>query len=192
MAFENYTIRQFQNAWFNEDRSVMTKEQFDEVYTEYIDTADLFQSEEFAKISYIHFLNNRINSIKLSLKLQRDFILTFHIPYIPGLEFLKKFGHNIVWNTTSSQIHFLESLDNIEIKEKKYISKLEEAIKQLKESKAKKPKQEDATPKEARAGFVRTVISLGKMGYRIDNDKTTVEELAYMIKQQSDESKKAL
>ena len=51
----------------------------------------------------------------------------------------------------------------------------------------KKVKNE-VTTKQSRGSFVRMVNSLGKVGYKIDEDKNTVEDLAYMIKQQSEEN----
>lgn len=185
MAYENYTINQFKKAWFKEDYSEMSKEQFDIVYTEYVDTAQLFLTEEFEKVSYIHYINNRINSIKMAIRLQREFLNEFDIPYIKGFDFFKKFGHIIFWNNEKEK--FLNALKIVETKEKKYISKLENEIKSLKENRLKKRKGE-VTIKQKQQDFIRLIISLGKLNYKIDNDKTTVEELALMILQQKEEN----
>lgn len=173
------------SALFKADRSVMSEEEFKIVYTEYVDTAGLFASEEFSKVSYIHYLNNRINSVKLAIKLQKDFIDNFDIAYIDGLPFFKKFGHTIYWN---DKISFLKALDKIEKKEFKYISQLEKNYKELTESRIKKNRKEK-TVEQTRGSFIRTLNSLGKIGYKIQQDITTVEELAWMIKQQSEEVK---
>jgi hypothetical protein len=188
MAYENYTIRQFERAWFNGDRSVMTNEQFEIVKTEYVDTAGLFASEEFDKVGYISFLNNRVNTITLWIRLQREFINNFDIPYIKNFNWIKKFGHNIYWDKDVEK--FKQELIKIEKKEKKYFNLLENAIKELIDFRAKKNSREKVTSEPSRSAFIRTVNSLGKIGWSIDKDKTTVEELAYIIKQQSEENTK--
>ena len=193
MAYENYTIRQFKKAWFNEDYSEITKEEFDKVYTEYVDTAGLFLTEQFDKVVHVHYLNNRINSIALAIKLHRDYLDHFGLPYIEGLGFFSKFGHNIFWSNDEKisleqkKEWFLTSLNRVELKEKKYISMLEIEYKGLIDMNLKKVKNE-VTTKQSRGSFVRMINSLGKVGYKIDEDKNTVEDLAYMIKQQSEEN----
>ena len=186
MAYEKYTVKQFEDALFNKDRSVISDEEFKIVYSEYIDTAELFDSEEFTKVSYIHYLNNRINSVKIALRLQREFLNNFGVPNVPEFKFLKKFGHNLFWD--GNETRFEESLKRIESKEFKYMSELEVCIKRLVDSRLKK-NNKDTSEVLRRESFVRTIISLGKIGYRIDKFVTTVEELAFMIKLQLEELK---
>lgn len=186
MAFEKYTIRQFISAMFNNDRTVMSDEEYDIVYTEYIDVAGLYESDEFNKISYIHFLSNRVNSIKLSIDVQLKFLKEFDVPFINGFTFLKKFGYIVKWEENKQK--FINKLQDIENNEKKFISQLEGKIKDLtdfreKKNKSKKPVEQN------RGSFIKTLNSLGKIGWKIDNDRTTVEELAWMIKQQTEENK---
>ncbi len=185
MAFENYTVRQFMNAWFKGDRSIITEEEYNNVYLEYIDAAGLYQSEEFERASTIHYYNNRINSIKIAIRLQKDFINNFEIPYLTGIPFFKKFGHILYWNNDIQD--FILQLDKVEKKEKKYISLLEGKIKELIDEKAKNNTKEH-TVKQSRESFIKMLNSLGKIGWKIDNDKTTVEELALMIKQQTEDN----
>lgn len=185
MAYEDYTIKEFMNAKFKQDYSVMSKQKLDEVYTEYIDTAELFETDEFERIVYIHFINNRINSVGLAIRIQKSFLQEFGTPYIEGLKYFKKFGHNIFWNNEED---FLRKLDSIELREKRYVSELEACIKELMEFRKKKNRGEKEV-ELTRGTFVKTLITLGKVGYKIENDKTTMEELSYMIKQQMDEVK---
>jgi hypothetical protein len=184
MPFENYTVRQFEDAWFRNDRTLMDDDEFKTVYTEYIDTAGLYVSEEFDKVSYIHFLNNRINFVKVSCKIQREFIEEFGQPYIENFEPFKDKGYYLKWNDDKED--FLKQIERIEAQEIKYISEVEKEIKELIEIR-KKRKTKNSTPKQSRESFVRMLNSLGKNGYKIDRDKTTVEDLAYMIKQQHEE-----
>jgi hypothetical protein len=181
--YEDISIKTFIKAWFNEDRSELTKEQFDEVYNEYINTAKLFESEQFAKVSYLHYVNNRINSISIAIDLQRKFLKTFDVPFEENLKFFMKFGHRLIFKDKES---FLQVLNRIELKEKKYISIAENTLKEIISNKSKKSKGE-FTLKQSRESFLSMLNSLGKIGYKIDKDTTTVEELALMIKQQSEE-----
>lgn len=181
MAFEDYNIKQFMDALYKKDRSVMTDDILDEVYNEYIDTSGLYEKEEFEKVRYIQFLYNRINTVKISIKVQRRFVEEFGIAYEPSLEIFKKFGFSLKWENKEQ---FLSDLIKIEIREKKYISQVESKIKELIDLRKSKEKKEPVNKKTPRASFICNIIYLGKIGYKIDYDKTSVEELAYMIKQQ--------
>lgn len=186
MAYEKYNIKQFMDARFDGDRTVMNDEEYGKVYSEYIDTAELYETDEFNKVTYIHSLNNRINSIKMGIILQKRFIEEFGIPYIPGFAMFKKKGYILHWKDDIAM--FLTYLDGIADKEKMYISKVEVELKQLSDMRAKKNKGEYTT-KEKRGSFILTLNSLGKIGYNVDKEKTTVEELSYMIKQQKEDNK---
>lgn len=185
MAFEKYNIRSFMAAWFNEDYSFITKEEFQLCYNEYIDTTGLYLSETFEKVTYIHFTLNRINSVKIEIATQRRFILEFGIPYIPHFDFmLEEFGYVLSW-TDEDDFEF--QLQKIEAEEKLFISDYEISCKELEDIKKKENNEVPQTKKEQRVSFIRTINSLGKVGFKIDYDKTTVEELAIMIKQQMED-----
>ena len=188
MAYENYTIKQFLDALYKNKRDVINEEEFKIVYTEYIDTAGLYETEQFNKVTYIHYLSNRINSIKLSIKLQKEFLKEFNVPFIRELVFFKKFGHILSWKTSLpvdiAIKDFLMQLEKIELKENKYITKLEEASKSLKELKEKSVKKVLST-EQNRGNFIKTINSLRKIGHTIKMDETTVEELAWIIREES-------
>lgn len=191
MTFEDITIEQYMKAKWRGDRTfITTDELLKDIETEYIDAAGLYESEEFGKIVYIHYLNNRVNSISLSLRLQRDFLEEFGQPNIPALSFLRKFAHKVEWRDDKKS--FLETLDRIEMKEKKYISQLEKNIKELGDIRNNKKKENkpEKTEKEIRESFVRTLVSLGKIYINLNREKTYMDELAAMIKCQSDEAEK--
>jgi len=185
MTFEDITIDQYINAKWKGDISVVSPEELETIQEQYADTSGLYESEEFSKVAYIHYLNNRINSVKLSIRLQYEFIENFGKPYIPELKFFKKFGHRVEWNDNMEK--FLEELRKIDQKEKKYISQLENAIKELTDLRAKREKK-DPPKKQTRQDFIATIISLGKVGYRIKRSETTLEEVALMIKKQYEEA----
>lgn len=184
--YEDITIRQFMNAMFKGDISVMTPEQLVLCNTEYIDTAGLYESDEFIKECYVQFLTTRINFIAIALKLQREFIQEFGFPYIPMLELFEKYGHYLLWE--NSKEDFLKKLIRVEKMEKVYISQLEIKIKELEEHRLTKDNK-DKPIKITRGAFIKNINTLNKLGYKIDYDRTMVEELAYMIKQQFEEYK---
>lgn len=185
MAYENYTIKQFEDAMFKDDRSVMTEDIYDEVYSEYVDTAKLYEEEEFNRVSRIKYLNNRINTISLCIRLQRGFLENFDIPYLAGFNVFKDNGHMVVWK---NKYQFLEVLRRIEVKEKKYISEVENAIKSLYDFRKKKNSTEQPV-KIRRESFIKTINTLGKIGYKIDKFSNSVEDLSLMIRQQKEDSK---
>ena len=185
MTYEDVTIEQYINAKWKDDISVLTSEQLKFVEEQYVDTAGLYESEEFSKVAYIHYLNTRVNSVKLSVRLQYEFIENFNIPYLPEIKFFNKFGHRLVWHDNIER--FIEDLRKVESKEKKYISQLENSIKELTDLRAKKAKGE-SPKKQTRTDFIATLISLGKIGYRIKRTETSIEELSLMIKKQSEEA----
>jgi hypothetical protein len=188
MPFEKYTIRDFINAMFNGERSIMDEDTLQTVYTEYVDVAGLYETADFNLSVYINFLTVRVNMIKKSILAQKQYTEEFGIAYLPGINVFKQYGHKIKWTNKED---FFKSLDKMETREKVYISQLEAKVKEREELREKNNKGEVVSEKLKRGSFIRTINTLGKIGYKIDNDKTTIEELAYMIKQQIEESKKA-
>lgn len=185
--YEDYTVIEYMNAAYKGDRSRMDNETFLIVETEFIDTAKMYEEEEFNKVSYIHFLNGRINTIKLSIKLQRDFLDNFDSPYIPGFKKFNEFGYSLYWKGDNKQ--FLDRLKVIEGYERRYVTEVENCIKLLIEFRASKNSGEQPV-KITRQSFIKTVNILGKQGFKIDNYKTSMEELALMIVQQKEENKR--
>ena len=192
MLYHKYNIKQFKNAWFNEDFSEMDKDTFQQVYTEYIDKTGLYESEEFDKVSYIVFLNNRVNSVNVFLKLQKDFLQEFDLPCEHYFYFIEKFGHKIIWN--GDKQNFLSQIEKIKSKENKYVSKIKNETKLLNDIRKKKNKNKELTEKDivdnkikSRESFIRTLNSLGKIGYIVDEEKTSVEQFSLMILQQKEE-----
>jgi len=181
--YEDYTIREFMDALFKGKTDVISKDNLEIIYTEYIDTAGLYDLDEFNKVGYVHFLNSRINTVKLAIELQTLFLKEFKQPYKPNFTFFRKYGYKLEWN--NDELDFLEQLASIQTRELKFVSQLEVKMKELVDDRKKKSKgAKEDNAKEKRGSFIKTLNSLGKIGYKIDNYKTTVEELAYMIKEQ--------
>lgn len=183
--YEDITVRQYMNAMWKGDISVMNEDELKLCNTEYIDTAGLYESEEFTKECYIQFLTTRINFIAIGVKLHRQFLNEFGFPFVEKFDIFEKYGHFLLWENNKEK--FLKKLTMIQKMEKVYISQLEIKIKELEE--LKKLKTSDKPIKLTRGGFIRNINTLNKIGYKIDNDKTMMEELAYMVKQQFEENK---
>ena len=187
MAFENYNIRQFINACFNNDFSEISEDDFSIVYSEYLDESGLFMSDSFEERGAIHRLNSRINYVKLFIRLQRQFIDEFDMPFIRDFENIKNnYGYSLKWNNDKDD--FEKQLSKIEMKEVKYEDTLKKKIDDFVKKNSDKEDKKDKEVKLSRTSFIRMINSLSKIGYRIDKDKTTVEELAIMIKQQLEEN----
>lgn len=188
MALEDFTVRQFEKALINGDRSLMTEEQFAENYEEWVDITQSYNTEEFSKSVYINKLVSRLNSIRISLSTQKEFAKEFGIPYLQALGFFDRFGYKLKWNESLDD--FESQLNRIEASEFKYESQLEGKIKELELYREKKKSVQDTSNKKSsREKWVSTINTLNKIGYQIRKDETTAEELAYMIKYQLEESK---
>lgn len=191
MAYENYTIDVFENAWFKKDYSVLSESEFDIVYAEYQDTSGLFLTDDFEKRSYIAHLNQRINYVKIFIRLQREFMKEFGAPFNRDFEMFKhEYGYALKWRNDLDD--FEQQLKKVETREGKHISSLEVAMKELNDAKEKSKKnkkqvQEEDSLKTSRLSFIRMRNSLGKVGFQLDKYVTTVEELALMVKQQLEE-----
>jgi hypothetical protein len=184
--YEEVTIDMFMEAWFKEKYDRLSKEDFDICYAEYIDATGLFATEEFDLVAGIHYLTNKVNSIRIWVSLQRQYILIFQEPYLEHLDFLTRYGYNIKWNGDVED--FEKQLNNILLRDSKSKVDLESKQKKLNDLRDKKDKP--LTPKQTREQFIRMMNSLGKIGFTISKKETTVEELALMLTQQFEEQDK--
>lgn len=186
MTFDVCTVQQFMNAWFKKDFSLMTNEEFEFIYTSYIDISGIAINEDFDKVSYIHFLKNRITCVNAAIELQRRFVADFGLPALSELSFFEKFGYKINW--CNDTILFFVELEKIETKEKRYVVELKSEIKKLEELRNKeKSNHEELSLDKQRERFIKLKNSLMKAGYSINNNETTIEEFALMYKAQVDE-----
>lgn len=192
MAYEICIVEDFMNAWFLKDYSKLSEADFKIVYSEYQDTSGLFLTEDFEKQSYIQHLSQRINYVKIFVRLQRDFIKDFKMPFIRDFKNIQeRYGYVLKWNEDLED--FEKQLKKVESREIKHESSLEESIKNLNESRSQNQKQEipeedEVKLKKTRISFLRMLNSLGKIGFKLDRKTTYVEELSLMIKQQMEEN----
>lgn len=187
MAYEKYTIRQFEKAWLYKDYSEIPEDVFEEVYTEYVDTTGAYISQQFEKAVYIRFLANRINTISNFIKLQILFLEEFNIPFIKKFDIVEQFGYNLTWDC--SKENFLKQLEDIQDSESWVESDLRIAVKDLEELKSTE-KTEEVSDKQKITNWMNCVNSLVKIGYTIDKDKMTVQELSFIIKYEKEQTQK--
>lgn len=185
MAFEDYTIQQYMDAAYKDDFSVISEETLKTIKFEYMDACGFYDADMFQKMRYIHFINNRINVINLNIRLQREFLKEFDVPYPPGLEKFRKYGHRLKWEGDKEKLE--NKLQQVEQRESKFVSQLQGKVKEFQEAKeklaAKYKNRQELTKTESRASFLRNIVSLGKEGYQIVKHQTTMEELAIMVTQ---------
>lgn len=187
MASEKYTIRQFEKAWLYKDFSGIPENEFDSVYEEYVDITGAYISQQFDKAVYIRFLANRINTISNFIKLQILFFEEFDQPFTKKFSIVEPFGYNLEWN--GSKEDFLKQLENIQDSESWVDSDLKIAVKELEDLK-KTEKSENVSEKEKIQNWMNCVNSLIKVGYSIDKDKMTVQELSFIIKYEKEQIQK--
>lgn len=156
------------------------------IQTEYIDLSNQNNSNESILVKTINALKLRISIIKFYIQIHRDCILFVGEPYHPAINDLKKFGHKLFWDKENPNIiSFLEQLNKIESKEKRTDSELSLKLKEYTVLKSKE-KKENVSVRDARISFLKAMNNLGKFGYSIDKDKTTVEEFALMVREYAD------
>ena len=190
MIYEEVTIKDFIDAWFNENYTKLPKDFFEICYSEYIDTAGLFATEEFDKVAYITYLNNRINYIKICLYVHRLSIEKLGEQLVNNFVMFEEYGYII---ESGKNVDILRQLDNIERSESIQKSYFDSAIKDLdniRKSKSIGSEGKKRSIKDTRHSFLTMIHSLCKIGYKIDIDKNTVEDLALIVKKQMEDGTK--
>jgi hypothetical protein len=183
LTLADLTIRRFMAALFNGQRDGL--DNWDELYTSYIDLSGMGKSREFSLLTQIHNLSTRLQTIGAFITLQQDFYIHFGCPlqrYIrDGIECdpfedVRKFGYRIAWKPEAPE-QFLSDLRKMDTKERRNVAELDKVEKELADLQAKgKPKEVDS-----RKDFTRMLTVLNREGYRFDKDTTYMDELCDMI-----------
>lgn len=180
MQLSDITVRVFMRCLFNKDYSGV--DNWEELYTEYIDLSGLGKDGQLGLHVAIHNLNIRLFRITAFLELQNKVFNLIGMPQLEKINDMAEYGHRLTWNPEEPEM-FLPQLIRIEQKEKRnYVEKLN-----LEKELDEMVKAESPGTTSARNSFVIMLNVLGKEGYKIDKDKTDMLELALMIKQHGDE-----
>ena len=155
---------------------------WDAVYTEYIDLSGIGETQEFTLLSNIHNIQHRITQVQGYLDIQKKFFATFGEPFAPALKDLRKFGHRLTWDIGNPK-QFIQQLEMCEVKEKTQVAQLDGFMKELADLKKDGPK----VTIDGKKDFVKQMNRLGKAGYRFEKDKTDMYEYSLMIKEYDEE-----
>lgn len=183
MIINSVKIIDFANAWFNDDFSKLSKEDFNSAYEEYIDVASLYNKEEFDKRRYIHNLSNRYNYIRMLIEANILLLNEFDAPNIESFASLRKYGYYISWDGDRDK--FIEKCNEILSFEENNKIKIDISKLELDDI-LKKGEQKTSSKKDARISFFKMINSLRKLGNFIDIQNNTVEELCIVILQQQE------
>lgn len=165
---------------FDKDETGLEGGDWEKLFTEYVDISGIGETIEFDLLLSIHNIQVRMTFIASMVELQKRFFKEFNMPFLKAFEDFKKYGHRISWDA-SDPGKFITELQRIEVRERRFQSELDVKVKEL-----KKLKKDGVQPNtDGRKDFVRQLNNLGKVGYKIDRDKTDMEELALMIKDQN-------
>jgi hypothetical protein len=179
----NTTINEFISCLFDNDFSVIDEETFKNIHIEYIDISGQYETAEYEHIKTILILSTRIELIKTYLYIEYQFLSQFERPFLPVCKDLKKFGYTLIWRDNTED--FVKQLENIEQSEKRFIIQLEGERSALEKQNNKQISDSETgqiwQTKQTRKEFIKMIIDLQKQNYKIDRDKTTIEELAIMI-----------
>jgi hypothetical protein len=154
---------------------------FELIYAQWIDESGLYQSAEYEKYAYISSLETRNFTIERFVMTQKEFINQFGLPYIPGFEIVKKYGHKLFYNPESPDIDlFLKKLDQVYSKESRYRQELKTKSSELVEMRAKKKNNEHSLLQN-RKSFISMITKLQQNGYVVEKKSTVMEEVSVML-----------
>lgn len=173
----NTTIEQFENCWFNKDYSEIQKEDFDVIFTRFLDISKSFSLEEAHLLSHIYHIKNRITCVDLFIAAQKLSIVVNDKPSEEHFDLMKPYGYTLTYN--GSHKNFLEQLESLEAREARFQHELKSKLEIYEKRKTKMKKNSD---EDEKLDFKMLIIRLQHNGYFIDKSKTTVEELALIIK----------
>lgn len=169
------SVRQFMRALFEDDLSGF--ENFENIWTEYIDLAGVSENMEKDLMVAIHNIDVRRLVVPELVKLQRDCIEALGSPYVNGFWLFKKFGHRLSFE--GDILAFDDQLERALTKEKIHFAEQEKMKKELADLRKNGIQMHGNGRKE----FIRLLNVVGKTySGGIDRDKTDVETYALMVK----------
>lgn len=185
MIIEDLIIADFEKAWFKENYETISKEEFEQAYCEYMDVSGLYKTKRFEQLAFINYLSIRVSNLKFAIQAQKTYLETFGEPFVEGFTFFKeKYKYTLTWD--GNKDNFLKQLATIERKEKKNEINLSSKEKIFSEEQ-KKTIVEQKSLMQSRHEWIRNINILKKNGYVLDRNKSTVEELALVMKESMEE-----
>lgn len=158
-----------------------TAQHWDELYLDYIDLSGQSATPEYDLIVTIYNAENRTRIVPVLTAVVDECIRQLgRVPPNP-VTALRKFGYRI----PDDPIAAIEYLPKIEQGEKRIGHELRAARNSL-EKLRREQTSTSTNPKKERRKFIQMLNGLGTI-YRIDRERTTVEELALMVREQAEQ-----
>jgi hypothetical protein len=178
------TINQYLSCMFDAEYSVLGEgadaDTWNSIYLDFIDMSGMAATEEYSLIVTIHNLENRETMLRQLVAITAEAIgITGQVPPNPAAR-LAHYGHRL---PSDPQVA-LHTLSGIERKERRYAHDLRAARRRLDALRGTQS-TDNADTKGARRREIQRINALGTI-YRIDRDKTTLEEYALMIREQEE------
>lgn len=177
------SVRVFMKCLFEQDYKDLDGGDFEKIFTEYIDLSGIGETKELELMIAIQNIQARITYIDAMVDIQKKFLHEFGMPFVNAFDDFRKYNHRLSWDPENPD-QFITQLQRVVVIEKKFQAELDTKVAELK--KLKKDGIQPGDKDNGRRDFVRRLNSLGKDGYQIDKDKTNMEELALMIKDQDE------
>lgn len=183
------SIRVFMRAAYNQDYKGLilsgkpTKQQLQTaivmISVEYADLSGLSQSDELDLSRKILYLDLRVKRNSILLHIQYESLDKIGMPCIGAFD--KMNGYAFTWDNDNPDIeNFREQLRAYQSNEKHYELELENALKEFMNTKHK-GEENGGNIIDKRRSFLKQLNNIERDGYRIDKDKTSMEELALMV-----------
>ena len=106
-------------------------ENWDQIYTSYIDLSGLGEQGQLATHVAIHNLNIRLKHISDFLEFQTKVYKLIKMPHIPTINDMRPYGHRLTWDPQNDT--FIDQLNMIEAKEKRNYVEMKKLQKELKQ-----------------------------------------------------------
>lgn len=155
---------------------------FDKIFTEYVDLSGIGATKEYDLMTAIHNVQSRMIYMAGMIDIQKEFLKNFDMPFVNAFPKFREKGHRLVWDPENPGL-FVQQLQMVETMEKKSKAELDTKMKELTVL-----KKDGIKPNSSgRQDFVKKLNQLNKAGYKIDKDKSDMEELALMIKEHDEQ-----
>lgn len=150
-------------------------EAFSKINDEFIDMSGIVDSAEFELANSIFYLDNRVKMIDMLIYIQEESLKRIGVPCFCAISRFKRWGHNLNWKKDIQD--FWHQLEIVKSKEKKYAEELDMLLDQL----IKVRQDRESLPElKQREEFIRMLNNIQKEYFKIDRDKTYIEEVAIM------------
>jgi len=181
------TVGQFVQCKYNNNLKVLVisgeptakelAEAWEAISAQYIEAAGV-DIPEFAAMQEIHNLKVKKNGLTLLFHLQDVWIEKFAEPHVIGLEKLAKHNVKPVWRGDVAD--FVKQLDKAKDRNKSIDVQISEAEYSLDNIRIALGKE--GVISDSRQDFRKLLIEVQRQGYKIDEDKTTVEDFGLMLR----------